>query len=185
MSNLSAVAGDTVSIGSTVAVIEVVEKGYSLEFPVTNDQAKLIRPGDKATLNSWWYNDVSVTVSALKNDPSNPGKGRIVVCDVVSEGSVTVGQSLSVVLGERGATYDIVVPKSALREDSNGTFVLVVESRPGPLSNRYIAARYDVTVLASDDTSCAISGALYGSEFIITTASKPIEPGQQVRLVES
>ena len=107
------------------------------------------------------------------------------VCDVSGDGSVTVGQSLSVVLGERGATYDIIVPNSAIREDSNGKYVLVVESRPGPLSNRYIATRYDVTVVASDDSSSAISGALYGSEFIITTSTKPIEAGQQVRLVES
>ena len=187
VSSLSAVAGDTISIGSTVAVIEVVEKGYSLEFPVTNEQAKLIRAGDVASVNSWWYADVTVTVKSLKNDPANPGKGRIVVCDVAgsAENNVTVGQSLSVVLGERGANYDIVVPNSAIREDSNDKFVLVVESRPGPLSNRYIATRADITVLASDDTSSAISGALYGYEFIITTSTKPIEAGQQVRLVEN
>ena len=188
VSSLSAVAGDTISTGATIAVIEVTEKGYSMEFPVTNEQAKLIRVGDEASLNSWWYSDVTVTVSALKNDPSNPGKGRIVVCSVRSgseDGGVTVGQSLSIVLGERGATYDIVVPNSAIREDSNGKFVLVVESRPGPLSNRYIATRADVTVVASDDNSSAITGALYGNEFVITTSTKPIEAGQQVRLVEN
>ncbi|MEA4823875.1 MAG: HlyD family efflux transporter periplasmic adaptor subunit [Clostridiaceae bacterium] len=187
VSSVSAVAGDTVSTGATVAVIEVVEKGYSLEFAVTNDQAKLIKVGDAASINSWWYSDVTVTVAALKNDPQNPGKGRIVVCDVKSgtDGGVTVGQSLSIVLGERGATYDIVVPNSAIREDSNGKFVLVVESKSSPLGNRYVATRADITVVASDDNSSAITGALYGNEFVITTSTKPIEAGQQVRLVEN
>ncbi len=187
VSNVSAVAGDTVSTGATVAVIEVVEKGYSLEFPVTNDQAKLIKVGDAASINSWWYSDVTVTVAALKNDPQNAGKGRIVVCDVKSgsDGGVTVGQSLSIVLGERGATYDIVVPNSAIREDSNGKFVLVVESKSSPLGNRYVATRADIKVVASDDNSSAITGALYGNEFVITTSTKPIEAGQQVRLVEN
>ncbi|MDD6876389.1 MAG: hypothetical protein PUD44_01185, partial [Clostridiaceae bacterium] len=187
VSSLSAVAGDTISTGSTVAVVEVVEKGYSMEFPVTNDQAKLIKVGDQASINSWWYSDVTVTVAQMKNDPANPGKGRIVVCDVRSdsEGGVTVGQSLSIVLGERGATYEIVVPNSAIREDSNGKFVLVVESKSSPLGNRYIATRADITVVASDDNSSAIQGALYGNEFVITTSTKPIEAGQQVRLVEN
>ena len=187
VSSLSAVAGDTISTGSTVAVVEVVEKGYSMEFAVTNDQAKLIKVGDQASINSWWYSDVTVTVAQMKNDPANPGKGRIVVCDVRSdsEGGVTVGQSLSIVLGERGATYEIVVPNSAIREDSNGKFVLVVESKSSPLGNRYIATRADITVIASDDNSSAIQGALYGNEFVITTSTKPIEAGQQVRLVEN
>ncbi len=187
VSSLSAVAGDTISTGSTVAVVEVVEKGYSMEFAVTNDQAKLIKVGDQASINSWWYSDVTVTVAQMKNDPANPGKGRIVVCDVRSdsEGGVTVGQSLSIVLGERGATYEIVVPNSAIREDSNGKFVLVVESKSSPLGNRYIATRADITVVASDDNSSAIQGALYGNEFVITTSTKPIEAGQQVRLVEN
>ena len=70
-----------------------------------------------------------------------------------------------------------------MREDNNGKFVLVVEAKSSPLGNRYIARRYDVEVLASDDTNSAVSGLL-GSEFIITTSSSPIVSGNQVRLVE-
>ena len=77
------------------------------------------------------------------------------------------------------------MPNSAIREDSNGKFVLVVESKSSPLGNRYIATRADITVIASDDNSSAIQGALYGNEFVITTSTKPIEAGQQVRLVEN
>ena len=42
----------------------------------------------------------------------------------------------------------------------------------------------DVEVLASDDTQSAISGGLYGYEFIITTSTKPVEAGKQVRLAD-
>ena len=45
-----------------------------------------------------------------------------------------------------------------------------------------MATRIDVEVLASDDTQTAISGALYGYEYVITTATKPVEAGKQVRL---
>ena len=43
----------------------------------------------------------------------------------------------------------------------------------------------DIEVVASDDTSSAVTGGLFGGEFIITTSTKPIESGMQVRLVES
>jgi len=43
----------------------------------------------------------------------------------------------------------------------------------------------DVEVIAGDDTQSAISGALYGYEFVITTSTKPVEAGQQVRLAEN
>ena len=88
-------------------------------------------------------------------------------------------------MGQKSANYDLIVPNSAIREDNNGKFVLVVESKSSPLGNRYIATRYDVEVLASDDTKSAVTGALYGWEFVITTATKPVEAGLQVRLAEN
>ena len=40
-------------------------------------------------------------------------------------------------------------------------------------------------VIASDDNNTAISaGMLYGYEYVITTATKPVEAGKQVRLNE-
>ena len=76
------------------------------------------------------------------------------------------------------------MPKSALREDANGNFVLIITSRNTPLGNRYTATRADVQVLAEDDTSAAVSG-LSANDYVITTSSKPIDPGSQVRMVEN
>ncbi len=183
VTSLHVIAGQTANKGDTLADIEVKDKGYTLEFAVTNDQANLIRTGDTATINNWWYSELKATVTGLRNDPEKPGRGRIVTLTLT--GDVTVGQSLSVTLGQRGSNYDIVVPNSAIREDNNGKFILIVESKPSPLGNRYIATRADIQVRASDDNNSAISGALYGYEFVITTSTKPIVAGQQVRLVES
>ena len=66
------------------------------------------------------------------------------------------------------------------RHDGNGDYVLVMESKSSPLGNRYVASRYDVQKIVSNDTKTAVSG-LTGSEYVITTSSKPIEPGQNVR----
>ena len=134
--------------------------------------------------NAWYYDDVQVVLSSIKPDPDNPAQKKLLMFNVTGE-SVQAGQALSVSVGQRSSEYEFVVPNSAVREDNNGKFILIVESRSGPLNNRYIATRVDVDVLASDDTNTAISAALYGYEYVITTSTKPVEAGKQVRLNES
>ena len=67
---------------------------------------------------------------------------------------------------------------------ANGYFVLVITVKSSPLSNRYIATRVDVQVLAEDDTNAAVSG-LSAGDFVITTSNRPVESGHQVRMVEN
>ena len=88
-------------------------------------------------------------------------------------------------MGSKGQRYDYIVPNSSVREDNNGKFVLAVVAKSSPLGNRYTAERVAVEVLASDDTSSAVSGGFTGGEMIISTSSKPIEAGMQVRFAEN
>ncbi|MBO5335966.1 MAG: HlyD family efflux transporter periplasmic adaptor subunit [Lachnospiraceae bacterium] len=184
ITQINAVAGKEISAAEAVAIIQPEGKGYTMSFTVTNEQAKRLAVGDKAELiNSWYYDEMDVTLASIKPDPSNPGKQKLLTFDVT--GGVTAGQTLNVSVGQKSANYDLIVPNSAIREDNNGKFVLTVESKSSPLGNRYIATRVDVEVIAGDDTQSAISGALYGYEFVITTSTKPVEAGQQVRLAEN
>ncbi|MED9904392.1 MAG: HlyD family efflux transporter periplasmic adaptor subunit [Lachnospiraceae bacterium] len=181
ITSISVVAGETISPDTPVAVIQPEGKGFTLSFSVTAEQAKRISVGDPAELvNSWWYNDITATVASIKPDPADPAKKKLVTFNLTGE--LTAGQSLSLQVGEKSANYDMIVPNSAIREDNNGKFILVVESKSSPLGNRYFATRYDVEVLASDDTQSAISAGLYGYEYVITTSTKPVEAGKQVRL---
>lgn len=183
ITSLDIVAGQTTVPGNPVAVMQPEGKGYTMSFSVTNAQAKRLSVGDRAELvNSWRYDDVEVTLESIKPDKSDPGQKKMLTFKVT--GDVIAGQTLNVSVGEKSAEYDLVVPNSAIREDNNGKFVLIVESKNSPLGNRYVATRVDVQVLASDDTRSAISGALYGYEYVITTATLPVEAGQLVRLSE-
>ena len=159
-------------------------KGYTMQVSVTNEQAKRLSVGDRAELvNSWRYDDVDVVLSSIKPDPQKPSQSKLLTFDVT--GSVMDGQNLNISIGQRSANYDFTVPNSAIREDNNGKFILIVETKSTPLSNRYIATRVDVEVLASDDTRSAISAALYGYEYVITTSTAPVEAGKQVRLANN
>lgn len=160
-------------------------KGYTMSFSVTNQQATRVSVGDQAELvNAWRYDDVQVTLASIKPDPNNPGQSKQLTFDVTGEG-VIAGQSLNVSVGQKSANYDMTVPNSAIREDNNGKFILVITSKSSPIGTRYFATRVDVEVLASDDTKSAISGAVESYSYVITTSTKPVEAGKQVRLANN
>ncbi len=176
-------SGEEVSAGQQIANIQPDGKGYTLSISVTNEQARNVSVGDPAELvNAWSYYDINVVLASIRPDKTDPGKKKLLTFDVT--GDVTSGQSLSVSVGQRSANYDLIVPNSAIREDNNGKFVLIVESKSSPLGNRYVATRVDVQVVASDDVQSAVTGALNGWEYVITTANKPVEAGKLVRLSE-
>lgn len=184
VTSLAYVAGETTKPETAAAVIQVEGKGFTVSFTVTNEQAKKVQVGDVAELqNAWYYDDAKAVLSAIKPDPDSAGQKKLLVFDVTGS-SIQAGQALNLSVGQRSADYELVVPNSAIREDSNGKFILIVESKSGPISNRYIATRVDVEVLASDDNNTAISAGLYGYEYVITTSTKPVEAGKQVRLNE-
>ncbi|MBR3509142.1 MAG: biotin/lipoyl-binding protein [Lachnospiraceae bacterium] len=160
-------------------------QGYFMTMSVTNEQARLVSVGDKASLvNSWYYNDMDITLQSIKPDRTDPAKKKMLTFAI--DGNAVAGQTLNISIGQKSQNYDCIIPKSALRNDTNGDYVLIVESKSTPLGNRYIATRVDVQVLAEDDTQVAVSGAINGwGDYVITTASAPIKAGSQVRMTEN
>lgn len=178
-------AGDEAQPDTALVTMQPEGKGFTMSFSVTNDQAKRLSVGDKADLvNSWRYSNMDITLASIKPDTTDPGQKKLLTFDITGD-EVTPGQSLNVSVGQKSANYDLIVPNSAIREDGNGKFILIVESKSSPLGNRYVATRVDVEVLASDDTQSAVSGALYGYEFVITTSTQPVEAGKLVRLANN
>ena len=183
VSAINVSAGKETTAGSPMAVINVVDRGYTIKIPVTNEQAKQVKVGDTAEVsNYYWGNDIQAMLEGITSDPDKPGQGKLLVFRITGE--IDNGTTISLSIGQRSANYDCIIPKSALREDTNGHFVLVVTAKSSPLGNRYIASRVDVQVLAEDDTNAAVTGLAQG-DYVITTSSKPLEAGTQVRLVEN
>ena len=184
--SLSVSAGHKAEAGNVLATIEVPDLGYGMSFTVTTEQARRLKVGDSATVsNFYWGSQIVATLASIQTDPQNPQGSRILNFDVT--GDVTAGNSLTISVGEKNANYDMVVPNSAVRSDTNGSFVLMVTAKNSPLGNRYFASRVNVEVVASDDQYSAISGAIEAYDSVITTASRnaPISSGDQVRLADS
>lgn len=183
VSAINVTAGNNAGAETPLMTLNLTDRGYTVKISVTNEQAKKVRVGDSAELVNYWYGgDIQATLENITNDPSNPGKGRLLVFRLT--GDVEPDTNLTLSIGQKSANYDCIVPNSAIRTDSNGTFVLAIVAKSTPLRTRYTATRVDVQELAKDDTVTAVTG-LSSGDFVITTSTKPIEAGTQVRLVEN
>lgn len=183
VSTIHTSAGNTVGAEMPVISITIADRGYTMQIPVTVEQARKVNIGDTAEITNYWYGNITATLENIINDPQNMNGGKILMFRLTGD-EIQPGTNLTLSIGQRSANYDALVPNSAIRTDSNGKFVLVIVAKSSPLGNRYIATRADVQVLASDDTMSAVSGLAYG-DFVITTSTVPIEAGNQVRLVDN
>ncbi len=163
-----------------IAVIDIADEGYTVEITVDAEKAKKIKKGVEAEVVNNWDGDVTAILTEIKNDTKAGSKDRILEFSVT--GDVSTGSMLDLSIPCGSGNYDTIVPKSAVHKDNNGYFVLVVNSKSSPLGNRYFAERADVEVLASDEISSAVQGAINQNDYVITTASKPVNPKDQVRM---
>ena len=163
-----------------LATINVTDRGFTVKIDVTNDQAKKVKTGDTAELVNFWGGDAVATLDQITS--SQTAGNRTLVFTLT--GDIQAGQNVTLSIGQKSANYDALIPLSGLREDSNGKFVYVLESKSSPLGSRYIATRVTVQELARDDKTAAVSGISSG-DFIITTSNKPVEAGKQVRLADN
>ncbi len=182
--SVNVTSGKKTSPDEAVVTIQPEGQGFTMSFSVDNDKAKTITVGDEASVaNSWWYNDVTGVVATIRPDPNDSNRKKLVTLNL--QGSLTAGQTLTMSISSKTSNYDMIVPSSAIRNDNKGDFVLVVQSKSSPLGNRYFAIRYDIEILATDDVQTAIKGAFEGYEPVVTTSTKDITEGQQIRLSDN
>ena len=184
VTEVNCTAGDAVLKDDILCAIEVPDMGYTVSFSVTNDQAKRLHVGDTATIsNYYWGNQIVATLSTIQTDKKNPMSNKLLTFDL--DGDVTSGSEITVSVGQKSARYDLIIPNSAIRTDSNGSFVLAVMAKSSPLGNRYVAKRVAIEVLAADDTNSAVTADLSNGDYVITTSSAPIANGDMVRMADA
>ena len=178
--HIAITAGSNANAETPLITLNLTDRGYTVKISVTNEQAKKVKVGDTAELVNFWGGDAVATLDQITNSQSSGNRTLVFTLT----GDIQAGQNITLSIGQKSANYDALIPLSGLREDSNGKFVYVLQSKNSPLGSRYIATRVTVQELARDDKSAAVSGISQG-DFIITTSNKPVEAGKQVRLADN
>ena len=92
------------------------------------------------------------------------------------------GETITVTADKGNATYDHVVPASAVSEDNSGNFVFVVDQSSGPLGDRYVVRRVAVSIQATSGSFIAINGEGLDNVMVVTRSEEPLHNGDRVRL---
>ena len=171
---------DSTTPGVPLALIDIAEEGYTVEVMVDADKVKKIKTGVKAELVNNFSGKAEAVLQKIKNDTTAGSRSKILEFSVTGDVESGTFVELSIPCGS--ASYDAIVPKSAVYQDKDGSFVLKVKSKSSPFGNRYYAERVMVEVLASDETSSAVQGGVSRGDSLITAASKPVSAGDQVRM---
>lgn len=175
--DINIATGRTTEPNSAVAIIEMKNKGFSLSFDVTKEQAKEIKVGDVANKID---GTITPTLSQIQNTVGSKGENKTLTFTL--DGDVESGEEYEIKMSDEGKSYEQIIPKSALHSDNNGYFVLTLASKRTPFGGRYSAKRVSVKVLEENEQSVAVSGTLQIGEEVITMSSKPLSSGQNIRL---
>ncbi|MDO5559051.1 MAG: biotin/lipoyl-binding protein [Oscillospiraceae bacterium] len=183
VSEISVTAGVTVAQSDQLMVINISDDGFTAKADISMEQSKSVKKGTEANVITPGFEDTSVKVRSVVKGKEDPTK--LTVTFSVDGINMSEGQNLKLEIGESSQSYDMVLPKNAVKKDTSGSFVYSVKSKSTPLGNRYIVKKVNVTVIAEDDKQCAVNGEFGDSaDYVITASSKPFSAGDQVRLAE-
>jgi hypothetical protein len=100
----------------------------------------------------------------------------------LNDPKLTGGELAEFRLSKKVGTPRPLVPKSAVKTDSQGEYILTVEESKRPLGNEFRARKKYVHTEDSDGTNALLSGMVSTDEKIVTESSEPLSDGDQIRL---
>jgi len=100
------------------------------------------------------------------------------------EGVGSVGLSAKAEITQTSQTYNACVPLSALYSEMGQYYVLVLRESESTLGLEHTVERLDVTVQEQNETTAAVSGALFSDSRVVRQADKSLASGDRVRLRE-
>lgn len=151
-----------------------------VQFSLSGDAAEKATTGTPITL----FQDKHTAQATLRNLVPTDTDGTLLATAVLSDKDTSSFRPDLPVQAElvfSRTEYSSCLPVSAIREDSNGSFVLVVEEKKTAFGISNIAQRIPITVLevASNGQSAAVSGDVSGN--VIASATRAVKPGSAVR----
>lgn len=150
------------------------------EFSLPTDQAEKLSPGQEITITQ---GDKTLQASVRRIDQTEEETSAIVAVLPQDSGGIKAGSAQASVVFSRNQ-YNSCVPVSAIRQDTQGSYVLTVEETQSAFGLQYQARRVPVTVLEVDSSGqyAAVEGNIEGG--VITSSSGAVSPGTSVRYEE-
>ncbi|SHK42601.1 Multidrug efflux pump subunit AcrA (membrane-fusion protein) [Paramaledivibacter caminithermalis DSM 15212] len=165
-----------------VYILDDISKGFELKVAMDNEQCQYIKLGDevRVSIKNKGKSLVSGEVRAIK-DNKDDIDSKIVTIEL-EEADLIGGEIGEFYLGKKIGSYDYLVPRSAVYQNSEGKYVFVLQEKDGPLGKDYYVIKQKVTTGDSDNNFTGIYSGLLGNEKVVIYSNKNLSNGCQVRL---
>jgi multidrug efflux pump subunit AcrA (membrane-fusion protein) len=168
-----------VTTGSEVIGICTAGNGFTLTFQVSREDANNIfkyKPELTAT-----QEELKELLRSFDPDINTLGQDVVTFTAKLRETGWT-DKGISITGDLWQSDYDLCIPMSALRQDSDGYFVYVMETTQTLMGIDKRAVRRDIFIENTDGRYAAVSGDLNNNDQVILSSSKPLSDGDSVRV---
>ena len=152
-----------------------------VEFSLPADQAEKVAAGQAVTITQGSASgEASVRTVELDEEEKT---GRVTAVLAETAAGFKAGAAGAELVFSRAA-YDLCLPAAAIRQDTQGSYVLTVEEEKTAFGVSLTALRTPVTVLEVDSAGqyAAVEGSISGG--VIVSSTRAVSPGASVRLEE-
>lgn len=150
---------------------------YTIEVLLTEEQAASVAVGTVLHVSQGKAKGDAAVQQLSDADAS----GATTAIATLTEGAWSAGAAQVNVTTE-SSRQDLVLPVSAVHQDNDGDYVLVMEEQSTVLGLQYVLRRVPVSPVAEGDSEIAVSGALDTQMQVVVGSSKSVQAGDKVRV---
>ncbi len=177
--------GDKSSADTALVTLADISGGFEAEMSVSDADAERLSLGGTADIveQTGMYGSNRYEGKVLSiSEPDESGMVKVKVS--LPEGNFEQGDSLDIRLVCGSSNGSTILPLAAVRSDTAGHFVLVVDSKQTVLGSEEVLRKIPITVLSTGDTSVSVEGALSPNDDVVLSSRKPVGDGDRVRIEE-
>jgi HlyD family secretion protein len=183
---VNAVKGAPVPNGKAAVSIADLSKGQQMKATIDDAKAAYVAVGDKTELIFITLNNARILAQitdirdAVSANGQSGDKGKEITF-TLKDDRLKGGETGEFDIVKKTASFRSLLPNDAVREDDQGTYVLLLKEKKGPLGTEYVAQRANVQVGDADDTKTSIENGITPLDKVIVSSSKSIADGDRVR----
>lgn len=194
---LSSVSGTITEVNAIIGVttggqeyFKIGSGNGGLTARMNKETAKGLEEKDKIKVSLMdGKEEIQGTITAIQDvsgvqeeqENQNGQEAQVEIRAKLKENDFSIGDRVTFQAVRESKEYGTLIPLNALREDSEGKYVLIMEEEDSILGKETIASRVPVKILEKDESYAAVESALMKDDEIIVSSNKMIKAGDRVR----
>ena len=164
------------------AAFTMTDDSAGLKFigQINLDDARYVSAGDSIILKNEGKKVEDVRITTIEMDES---KRFMNVTALLPSNTFSLGETVSMIIEQESDPYSCTVPITAVHQENNRYFVLLMETEDTVLGKQTVANKIEVDVLETNDQFAALEpSALKDDSQIIIDTDHYVAAGDRVRL---